>query len=146
MRARERLVLIGIIALVTVIMFALNLVGPGIILLLLFMALSGIIVAWYIFLISLLGLGILFLIIISPIPGGTAYWPTVPILATIITIYEMYRVGKNPPGIFLSKKDSKRDERARKYAEDVLKEAKKEKDKSKGSYTDAAIKPGHTAH
>ena len=34
MRARERLVLLGIIALVTVIMFASNLVGPGIILLL----------------------------------------------------------------------------------------------------------------
>ena len=127
MNAKERLMLLGVIALATAIMFALNLVGPGIIFLLFFLALSGIIVAWYIFLIMLVVLGILFLVVAYAIPGVVAAWPTVPILAAIITIYEMYRVGTNPPGIFLSKKDSERDERVRKYAEGVLKEAKKQR-------------------
>ncbi len=127
MNAKERLILLGVIALVTVIMFALNLVGPGIILLLFFLALSGIIVVWYIFLILLVALGILFLVAAYTIPGVVAAWPAVPTLAAIITIYEMYRIGKNPSGIFLSKKDSAREERARKYAEGVLKEANKQR-------------------
>ncbi len=127
MNAKERLILLCVIALVTVIMFALNLVGPGIILLLFFLALSGIIVVWYIFLILLVALGILFLVATYAIPGLVAAWPAVPTLAAIITIYEMYRVGKNPSGIFLSKKYSESEEHARKYAEGVLKEANKQR-------------------
>ncbi len=129
MRLQERLIILGILIAAMLAFIALNAWGIAFILLLVFLGLSGIIVIWWIFLLLLVVFGIAFLFIAPAIPGGVNYWPLIPILAAIATAFEAYRLGKIPTGITLTKKESEKQERARKYAEDVLKEAKKEKDR-----------------
>jgi hypothetical protein len=127
MRLRERLIVLGILALAMAILVAVNASGIAIIVLVAFLAISGIYVAWVLFLILCIALGITFLLVASAAPAAIAFWPVVPIAAVGLTLYRMYQLGKDPTGISLTAKESEKQKRANEYADNLLEEAKKKK-------------------
>ncbi|MCL5239124.1 MAG: hypothetical protein M1286_01460 [Candidatus Marsarchaeota archaeon] len=111
------------------ILVAINASGIALILLIVFLAVSGIYAAWVLFLILCVIIGIAFLIVASAFPEVTALWPIVPIAAVGLTLYRMYQLGEEPTGVSLTGKESEKQKRARAYADNVLKEAKEKKGK-----------------
>jgi hypothetical protein len=60
-------------------------------------------------------------------PKTIVFWPIVLIVAIVLTAYKKYNYNKEPVGISISMKETKKQEQARKYAENILEEAKKKK-------------------
>ncbi len=124
---KERLIGSCILLLAILVSIAINSQGLTLILLLILIVFSGILTELIVFLFLCIGLGIIFLIIATAMPKTIVFWPIVLIVAIVLTAYKKYNYNKEPVGISISMKETKKQEQARKYAENILEEAKKKK-------------------